>query len=67
TSSAVVWDDDPTSARYNEWVDTRVADGGRDPEPMLAPPSYDYGVVIQYNTARTPGFGSMPNMNPNPN
>src|SRR6266545_2110129 len=52
-----VWDDDPSSARYNEWVDTRYHDPGTGPEPMDVS-GYDYGVVIAYNTARTPGLGS---------
>jgi L,D-peptidoglycan transpeptidase YkuD (ErfK/YbiS/YcfS/YnhG family) len=58
TSTAMVWDDDPASARYNEWVDTRVADAGVKPEPMHDAPFYDYGAVIAYNTDRTPGLGS---------
>jgi L,D-peptidoglycan transpeptidase YkuD (ErfK/YbiS/YcfS/YnhG family) len=53
-----VWDDDPSSPRYNEWVDTRSADAGADPEPMHQTPSYDAAAVIAYNTARTPGLGS---------
>lgn len=53
-----VWDDDPSSSRYNEWVDTRYADAGRDPEPMHQVPAYDAAAVIAYNTARTPGLGS---------
>ena len=52
-----VWDDDPSSSRYNEWVDDRYADPGADPEPMDVS-AYDYGAVIAYNTARTPGLGS---------
>jgi L,D-peptidoglycan transpeptidase YkuD (ErfK/YbiS/YcfS/YnhG family) len=52
------WDDDPASARYNEWVDSRSGDAGRSPEAMRQVPSYRYGVVIGYNTARTPGAGS---------
>jgi L,D-peptidoglycan transpeptidase YkuD (ErfK/YbiS/YcfS/YnhG family) len=51
------WDDDPSSARYNEWVDERYGDPGTAPEPMDVS-GYDYGVVIAYNTARTPGLGS---------
>lgn len=51
------WDDDPTSARYNEWV-TGTAQAGRSPEPMDNPAPYAYGAVIAYNTARTPGAGS---------
>ncbi len=52
------WDDDPGSARYNEWVDTRSASAGRAPERLHVTPAYDYAAVIAYNTARTPGLGS---------
>ena len=52
-----VWDDDPASPRYNQWVDDRYADPGADPEPMDVG-AYGYGAVIGYNTARTPGLGS---------
>jgi L,D-peptidoglycan transpeptidase YkuD (ErfK/YbiS/YcfS/YnhG family) len=52
-----VWDDDPASPRYNEWVDDRYANPGAAPEPMDVS-AYDYGAVIGYNTARTPGLGS---------
>ena len=48
-----VWDDDPSSPLYNEWVDDRYAD----PEPMDVF-AYDFGAVISYNMARTPGLGS---------
>jgi L,D-peptidoglycan transpeptidase YkuD (ErfK/YbiS/YcfS/YnhG family) len=51
------WDDDPASPRYNEWVDSRQASPGAAPEPMDVSAYYD-GVVIGYNTARTPGLGS---------
>jgi L,D-peptidoglycan transpeptidase YkuD (ErfK/YbiS/YcfS/YnhG family) len=51
------WDDDPASPRYNEWVNQRRADPGLSPEPMDVS-GYDYGAVIAYNTARTPGLGS---------
>ena len=51
------WDDDPASPLYNEWVDDRYRDPGADPEPMDVS-AYDYGAVIAYNTARTPGLGS---------
>jgi L,D-peptidoglycan transpeptidase YkuD (ErfK/YbiS/YcfS/YnhG family) len=53
-----VWDDDPSSSRYNEWVNTRLHGAGADPEPMRNVPAYDYGAVISYNTARGPGRGS---------
>ena len=52
-----VWDDDPSSPLYNLWVDDRQASPGADPEPMDVS-AYDYGAVIAYNTARTPGLGS---------
>jgi L,D-peptidoglycan transpeptidase YkuD (ErfK/YbiS/YcfS/YnhG family) len=52
------WDDDPSSPLYNEWVDVKTQNAGRDPEPMHNVPPYDYGAVIAYNTARTPGRGS---------
>ena len=52
------WDDDPGSRLYNEWVDTRTENAGASPEPMHDVPAYDYGAVIAYNTARTPGLGS---------
>jgi L,D-peptidoglycan transpeptidase YkuD (ErfK/YbiS/YcfS/YnhG family) len=51
------WDDDPASPRYNLWVDARQASPGADPEPMDVS-AYDYGAVIAYNRARTPGLGS---------
>jgi L,D-peptidoglycan transpeptidase YkuD (ErfK/YbiS/YcfS/YnhG family) len=51
------WDDDPASPRYNLWVDANRASPGTDPEPMDVS-AYDYGAVIAYNTARTPGLGS---------
>jgi L,D-peptidoglycan transpeptidase YkuD (ErfK/YbiS/YcfS/YnhG family) len=53
-----VWDDDPASPRYNEWVDKRRHDPGRSPEPMHQVPVYDYAAVIRYNVARVPGRGS---------
>ena len=52
-----VWDDDPASPLYNEWVDERYGNPGADPEPMDVS-AYDYGAVIAYNTARKPGLGS---------
>ena len=52
-----VWDDDPSSPLYNQWVDDRNADPGVGPEPMDVS-AYDYGAVIGYNTIRTPGLGS---------
>jgi L,D-peptidoglycan transpeptidase YkuD (ErfK/YbiS/YcfS/YnhG family) len=55
--AADFWDDDPSSPRYNEWVDDRDAAPGADPEPMDVS-AYDYGAVIAYNTARTPELGS---------
>jgi L,D-peptidoglycan transpeptidase YkuD (ErfK/YbiS/YcfS/YnhG family) len=52
------WDDDPASARYNEWVNAHVQNPGTNPEPMHQVPVYDYAAVITYNTSRTPGLGS---------
>ncbi len=52
------WDDDPASARYNEWVNSHRHDPGASPEPMHQVPAYDYAAVIAYNTARVPGLGS---------
>jgi L,D-peptidoglycan transpeptidase YkuD (ErfK/YbiS/YcfS/YnhG family) len=52
------WDDDPASPRYNEWVDARTANPGRNPEPLHNVPAYNYAAVIAYNTARVPGLGS---------
>jgi L,D-peptidoglycan transpeptidase YkuD (ErfK/YbiS/YcfS/YnhG family) len=52
------WDDDPASARYNEWVNARNHSAGAAPEPMHQVPAYDYAAVIAYNTRRTPGLGS---------
>jgi L,D-peptidoglycan transpeptidase YkuD (ErfK/YbiS/YcfS/YnhG family) len=52
------WDDDPASARYNEWVDTRKHYPGASPEPMRNVPAYDYAAVIAYNVGRVPGLGS---------
>jgi L,D-peptidoglycan transpeptidase YkuD (ErfK/YbiS/YcfS/YnhG family) len=53
-----VWDDDPSSPKYNKWVDDRTQNPGMSPEPMDQMPAYDDGAVIAYNTARTPGLGS---------
>ena len=58
TGPNIVWDDDPASPRYNEWVDTNSADAGASPEPMYVRPQYTLGAVIAYNTERTPGLGS---------
>lgn len=52
------WDDDSSSSRYNEWVDTRYASAGRAPEPLDNAPVYNYAAVIAYNTARKPDLGS---------
>lgn len=55
---SIVWDDDPASPRYNEWVDRDDADPGHDPEAMYQPVAYQHGVVIAYNPDHTPGAGS---------
>lgn len=52
------WDDDPSSPLYNEWIDTRTTNPGKNPEPMHNVPAYDYAAVIGYNNARIPGRGS---------
>ncbi len=52
-SRSDVWDDDPSSANYNQWIDISVsgsAAAGSSPEPMYDAPAYDYGAVIDYNT-----------------
>jgi L,D-peptidoglycan transpeptidase YkuD (ErfK/YbiS/YcfS/YnhG family) len=54
----IVWDDDSSSVNYNEWIDNRTQAAGAGPEPMDRSPVYDYGAVIDYNAARTPGLGS---------
>ena len=53
----IVWDDDPSSANYNEWIDDRVGPAGANPEPMDVS-AYAYGAVIDYNASRAPGLGS---------
>ncbi|HVV77507.1 MAG TPA: L,D-transpeptidase family protein [Mycobacteriales bacterium] len=53
-----VWDDDSSSPRYNEWVNTRRHSAGRSPEPLHVVPAYRDVAVIDYNTTRTPGRGS---------
>jgi L,D-peptidoglycan transpeptidase YkuD (ErfK/YbiS/YcfS/YnhG family) len=57
TGANIVWDDDPASPNYNEWIDTDTADAGAAPEPMHVG-AYGSGAVIAYNDARTPGLGS---------
>ncbi len=51
------WSDDSSSPYYNEWVDSRYHDPGAAPEHMKST-FYAYGIVIAYNTARTPHHGS---------
>lgn len=59
TGPNIVWDDDPSSPLYNQWVDTDTANAGANPEPMDNSPAYDYGAVIDYNMAPVvPGAGS---------
>jgi L,D-peptidoglycan transpeptidase YkuD (ErfK/YbiS/YcfS/YnhG family) len=53
-----VWDDDPSSGRYNEWVNDHVHNPGANPEPMHQVPAYDYAAVVAYNPTRIPGRGS---------
>ncbi len=58
TGPTIVWDDDPSSPLYNQWVDTSTANAGAAPEPMDVS-AYDYGAVIAYNMNPTvPGAGS---------
>jgi L,D-peptidoglycan transpeptidase YkuD (ErfK/YbiS/YcfS/YnhG family) len=58
TGTDIVWDDDPASPLYNQWVDSSVANAGAAPEPMDVS-AYDYGAVIAYNMSPTvPGAGS---------
>jgi len=57
TGTNIVWDDDPASANYNEWINTNTASAGAGPEPMYVS-AYGSGAVIAYNDARTPGLGS---------
>ncbi len=52
------WDDDPASARYNEWVSVRKHNPGVRPEPLHQVPAYEYAAVITYNAGRVPGLGS---------
>jgi L,D-peptidoglycan transpeptidase YkuD (ErfK/YbiS/YcfS/YnhG family) len=58
TGPYLVWDDDPSSPLYNEWVDERSQAAGASPESMDQVPAYDYGAVIDYNPTRVPGAGS---------
>jgi len=59
TGHNIVWDDDPSSPLYNQWVDTTESNAGAAPEAMDQTPAYDYGAVIAYNTSPTvPGAGS---------
>lgn len=53
-----MWDDDPASPLYNEWVDAARSNPGTSPEAMYQTPAYDYGAAIGYNAARVPGLGS---------
>ncbi len=58
TGRNIVWDDDPSSPLYNQWVDTDTANAGAAPEPMDVS-AYDYGAVVAYNMAPVvPGAGS---------
>ena len=59
TGPNIVWDDDPASPLYNQWVDDTTANPGAAPEPMDNTPAYNYGAVIAYNTGPTvAGAGS---------
>jgi L,D-peptidoglycan transpeptidase YkuD (ErfK/YbiS/YcfS/YnhG family) len=56
--SSDLWDDDPASPRYNEWVNAGKHNPGARPESMHQVPAYDYAAVIAYNIRRVPGLGS---------
>lgn len=59
TGPDIVWDDDPQSPLYNQWVDADEQDAGVSPEPMDQTPAHDYGAVIAYNEDPVvPGAGS---------
>jgi L,D-peptidoglycan transpeptidase YkuD (ErfK/YbiS/YcfS/YnhG family) len=59
TGTNIVWDDDPSSPLYNQWVNDDTQNPGVNPEPMDDVPAYDYGAVIDYNTDPVvPGAGS---------
>ncbi|MCD1261367.1 S-layer homology domain-containing protein [Paenibacillus athensensis] len=53
------WVDDPQSSLYNTWQEGPSKGRWKSAEPLLRKDSlYDYAVVINYNTSRTPGKGS---------
>ena len=54
------WVDDTHSKHYNEWVNTEnTHKDWNSAEHMISQPvAYRYGLVINYNTSRTPGRGS---------
>ena len=58
TGPNIVWDDDPASANYNEWIDTNTASAGTSPEPMDVSAYDAAAAVIAYNDARSPGLRS---------
>lgn len=62
TGPSIVWDDDPASPNYNQWIDEATQGAGAagaNPEPMYNTPAYDYGAVIAYNAGPVvPGDGS---------
>lgn len=58
--SCWVWDDDKTSPNYNSLIIPNLGvSAGANPEPMENTPSYNYGIVIDYNmNPVVPGAGS---------
>jgi L,D-peptidoglycan transpeptidase YkuD (ErfK/YbiS/YcfS/YnhG family) len=59
TGPNIVWVEDPASPNYNRWVDKNTEDVGNQSDSMYKQPVYNYGAVVNYNTAaRTPGLGS---------
>lgn len=53
-----VWVDDSDSSLYNTWQSASKNNGRWDSAEKMNIPLYDYGFVINYNTARVPGKGS---------
>ena len=53
-----VWVDDPTSKLYNTWQSRSKTQGQWNSAENMNIPAYNYGFVINYNTARIPYKGS---------
>ncbi|MCD1260042.1 S-layer homology domain-containing protein [Paenibacillus athensensis] len=59
TDASDYWVDDPASPFYNTWQEGPSNGRWKSAEALLRQDSlYDYAVVIDYNTSRTPGKGS---------